>query len=123
MTIILPFRRVVVESPWRATETHTTEQHRVYLEHCMRDCLSRMESPYASHWGLPDILDDDDPLDRAMGIRAGWSWGDLAEKVCIYGDLGVTDGMRKSIQRYTLLGIPIERRTLDQKLVLGILEI
>lgn len=122
MTIILPFRRVIVESPFKATETHSIEQHKCYLSHCLTDCLRRMESPYASHWGLPDLLDDDDPLERAMGIRAGWAWGDLAEAVIVYGDLGITEGMHESINRYNKMGKPIERRTLDIRLVRSILE-
>ncbi len=120
MTIILPFRRVVLESPYRATETTTVEQHRVYLSHCIRDSNSRWESPYASHWGLAD--DDDDEMARHLGIRAGWEWGDLAAACVVYSDFGVTPGMSLSIDHYSSLGKPVEWRKLDAKLIRSILE-
>lgn len=120
MTIILPFRRVVVETPYRATENHSVEQHRIYLDHCLKDCRSRWEAPYASHWGLID--DDEDELARHVGIRAGWAWGDDAEACVIYGDFGISQGMSYSIDHYSSLGKPIERRKLDERLVKSILE-
>ena len=120
MTIIMPFRRVVLESPYRATETFTTEQHRVYLDHCIKDCRTKWESPYASHWGLVD--EDDDELARSIGIRAGWTWGDMAEACVAYTDLGVSQGMSESIDHYMALGKPVEWRKLDARLVRSILE-
>lgn len=120
MTIILPFRRVVLESPWKATEAHSTEQHRIYLDHCLTDCRSRWEAPYSSHFGLQG--DDDDELARMIGIRAGWQWGDMAEACVVYSDLSVTDGMKLSIDHYSSKGMAIEWRKLDTRLVRSILE-
>ncbi len=120
MTIILPFRRIVLESPWKATEAHSAEQHRVYLDHCLADCRGRWEAPYASHFGL--MGDDDDELQRQLGIRAGWQWGELAEYVVAYGDLGISEGMAQSIAHYEKMGKPVEWRKLDAKLVRSILQ-
>jgi len=120
MTVILPFRRVVLESPWKATEAYSSEQHRVYLDHCLTDCRSRWEAPYASHFGL--MGDDDDDLQRQLGIRAGWQWGELAEYVVVYSDFGVSEGMSLSIAHYEKMGKPVEWRKLDAKLVKSILE-
>jgi hypothetical protein len=120
VTVVLPFRKVVVESPYRATEVHTTEQHRIYLGHCLADCRRRWEAPYASHWGLID--EDEDELARHIGIRAGWAWGDDAEACVAYGDLGLSPGMSYSIDHYRALGKPIEYRRLDVRLIRSILE-
>ena len=120
MTIILPRRLVVLESPYKATESHSVEQHRVYLAHCLTDCRKRSEEPHASHYGL--MGDDDDELQRQLGIRAGWQWGELAEYVVVYSDFGVSEGMKLSIDNYTKLGKRIEWRKLDAKLVKSILE-
>ncbi len=120
MTIILPFRKVVLESPYRATETSTVEQHQVYLSHCITDAESRWETVYASHLGLRG--DDSDDLERQIGIMRGWEWGDLAAACVVYSDFGVTSGMSLSIDHYSSLGKPVEWRKLDVKLVRSILE-
>ena len=120
MTVILPFRMVVLESPFKATEMYSAEQFRVYLDHCISDCESRWEVPYASHYGR--MGDDDDELARQLGIKAGWQWGDKAEYVVAYTDFGVTDGMRQSIAHYDAQGKRVEWRKLDAKLVRSILE-
>lgn len=120
MTIILPARLIVLESPYKATQAHTVEQHRCYLSHCISDCEARSEVPYASHYGL--MGDDDDELRRQVCIRRGWQWGDKAEYVVVYGDFGVTEGMSLSIAHYEKMGKAVEWRKLDAKLVRSILE-
>lgn len=122
MTILLPLRKVIIESPYRASEERSLEVHKAYLLHCLSDSLRRLETPYASHLLIPEILDDDDPLERGLGIRAGWAWAEHADLIAVYGDLGISEGMRQSIAHYEILGKPIERRTLDQRLVRSILE-
>ena len=114
-------RKVIVESPFRATLERTTEQHRLYLAHALRDCVMKGESPYASHGLLIDVLDDDDPVERALGIKCGWAWAEKADAVVVYSDLGVSPGMRESIDRYQKMGLPIERRKLDWAIVKEIL--
>lgn len=114
-------RRVVVETPYRATLERTTEQHRLYLTHALRDCVMRQESPYASHGLLIEALDDDDPVERALGMKCGWAWAEKADAVVIYCDLGVSPGMRESIALYEKMGLPIERRKLDWAIVKEIL--
>ena len=57
-----PLRRVVVESPYRATEYYTVAQHIAYLKAAMADCIGRNESPIASHHLIPGgVLADDTP--------------------------------------------------------------
>lgn len=61
---------VIIESPYKGD----VERNKLYLRACIRDCINRGESPYASHRMLTDALDDTDPVERAIGIKAGLSW-------------------------------------------------
>ena len=63
-------KRVIVESPYQANEYRSVEQHKLYLLHALDDCVRRGEAPFASHLLLPEILDDRDPVERAIGIKA-----------------------------------------------------
>jgi len=73
-------RLVVVESPYAGD----VQRNLAYLRACLKDCLERGESPYASHGLLtqPGVgCDDDVPAERALGIRAGFAWADRADAV------------------------------------------
>ena len=121
MTILPPLKRVVVESPWRASQAYSVEQHEAYLNHCRADCLSRGEYPFASHGEVIRALNDDEPFDRALGISGAWVWGDMADLVAVYTDFGISEGMRASIAHYEEIGKPIERRKLNPNIVLDII--
>jgi hypothetical protein len=120
MTVFTSPKLVVVESPYRATAYYTQEQHHLYLMHCIEDCLRRGEAPYASHHLIPEILDDDDQFERAFGIRCGFAWGQHADLVAIYSDLGVGPGMADAIEHWSRLGKRIEWRKLPDKVVASI---
>lgn len=89
-------------------------RNRAYLIACLRDSLSRGEAPFASHglYTLPGLLDDDKQAERDLGIAAGFSWGDVADGVAVYTDMGVSDGMRAGIERALERGAVVEYRTL-----------
>lgn len=115
-------RKVIIETPFKGTAERSPEQHREYLKHCMADCVSRGENPYASHRWLTEVLDDADPHERGLGIKCGWEWGELADAIVVYDDMGCSPGMRESIAYYESIKKPIERRTLDFALVRSILD-
>jgi hypothetical protein len=102
---------VAIESPVRATETYTREQHYRYFQECVKDSLSRGELPYGSHW-LAQILDDDNPSERALGIHCGLSWSAKCDYAAIYCDLGQGAGMLDALKFYSQIGKRVERRTL-----------
>ena len=112
---------MIVESPFRATLERTVEQHKLYLTHALRDCVLRGESPYASHGLLIESLDDDDPVERALGMKCGWAWAEKADAVVVYVDFGLSPGMRESISIYKKMGLPIEERLLGATVVKEIL--
>lgn len=103
---------VVVESPY-AGDVAANE---AYARACVQDCLRRGESPYASHlfFTQKGLLDDKNPAERDLGIRAGFAWGAKADLVAIYIDRGISGGMRQGIFNALKNGIPIEARSLNK---------
>jgi len=101
----------IIESPYAGD----VESNLIYLRRCLRDSLMRGEAPYASHalYTQPGVLDDRDPAQRERGISAGWDWMRRADKVAVYCDRGVSDGMRRGIARARDLGLPVEFRFVD----------
>ncbi len=101
---------VILESPFAGN----VEMNVHYARLCMRDCLLRGEAPYASHllYTQPEVLDDDHPDERALGIDAGLLWGEKADKTVVYTDLGISKGMKYGIERAEKAGRPVEMRTL-----------
>lgn len=106
--------RVVIESPLGAPTRDEIEANKDYARACVRDCLRRGEAPYASHlfFDQKGILDDTVPDERALGIQAGFAWGDAAEKTVVYTDRGISKGMLLGIARSMDMGRPVEYRTL-----------
>jgi len=71
-------RRVVLESPYAGNFIQRWLNRR-YARRCMRDCLRRGESPFASHllYTQPGVLRDTVALERRLGIEAGWRGASL----------------------------------------------
>jgi hypothetical protein len=109
-------RRVVIESPYKGKTPGEIERNLRFLRACIRDCITRGESPYASHALLtqPGVLRDHVDEERKLGIEAGLLWKDVADATVVYIDLGVTNGMSYGIERAKLLGKRIEIRRLGE---------
>jgi hypothetical protein len=103
-------RRVILESPYAGE----VERNVAYARACLRDSLLRGEAPLASHllYTQPGVLDDDDEVERRMGIDAGLEWGRRAWATVVYEDLGHSGGMKQGIHRAIAEGRPVEYRTL-----------
>ncbi len=104
-------KRVLVESPYAGD----VRRNLAYLKRCMLDCLDRDEAPFASHMLYTQFLDDNKPDERAIGIEAGLIWGEAAHKTVVYQDLGLSNGMRRGIERAEADHRPIEFRRLWEK--------
>ena len=107
-------KRVIVESPFKGDLVRNKQ----YLERCLRDCIRRGESPYASHKMLTDCLDDDNPNERILGIEAGLAWKRAADLTAFYTDFGWSDGMELARDYCQKSGLPYEVRsvrTLDEE--------
>jgi hypothetical protein len=104
-------RLVILESPY-AGSPEEVERNVAYARLCLRDSLARNESPIASHLLFTQVLDDNDPGDRALGIDAGLAWREVAHASVVYIDLGVSSGMAYGIAKARERGIPVEARSL-----------
>lgn len=107
---------VIIESPFAGDWETNLE----YLRAAMADCLKRGEAPYASHalYTQPGVLDDNIPEERKLGIEAGFAWaraldehGQLIKRV-VYGNLGISAGMKEGIAKARALGQEVEYRML-----------
>lgn len=104
--------RVIVESPFAGGFANVK-----YSRECIRDCLDRGESPFASHllYTQKGILDDKIPDERRRGIAAANGWLDVADYVVVYMDLGVTRGMLVGVAKASKLNKPIKLRWLRER--------
>jgi hypothetical protein len=110
MNNIQKMKRVIIESPYAGD----IEKNLKYVRACMRDCLLKGESPYASHalYTQEGVLNDEIREDRIYGITAGFVWREVADYTIVYTDLGISKGMEYGIANAKALGHQIVYRTL-----------
>lgn len=106
-------RTVVIESPYRAKDGVIFSRSEVYLDRCILDCLSRGESPYASHAICTRVWDDANPAEREAGILAGYPWHLVADAVVFYADYGWSEGMGAALKHAQEHGCSMETRCID----------
>lgn len=114
--------RVFIESPYRANDPREFEENLGYAKACMRDCIRRGESPFASHLLYPrhGVLDDDIPAQRSLGMACAAAWAECADMIAVYTDRGFSSGMREGIARAEKARQRIEYRSLAESLNEGI---
>ena len=107
-------RLIILESPFAGPDHKTIRDNVIYARRCLRDCLNKDEAPLASHllYTQAGVLNDFVPAERHRGIEAGLAWGKFAEATVVYMDRGISDGMKKGIERATAEGRPVEYRHL-----------
>jgi len=89
------FKRIIIESPYAGEVERNIE----YARKCMIDSLKRNESPFLSHLLYTQVLDDEIPEERSIGISAGYEWWSATDKIVFYLDYGITPGMLKALNR------------------------
>ena len=99
---------VVIESPYAGD----VEKNLAYMRVAMCDSLARGEAPFASHALYTQVLRDENPKERELGMQAGFAWGRVAELTAVYLDLGITAGMLRGIDRAIEAGRPVEYRSI-----------
>ena len=103
-------RLVVIESPYAGDVVENLR----YARACLLDALRRGEAPLASHLLYTQVLNDADPVARALGMAAGFNWNDCADAVAVYTDRGISAGMDAGIRHAReVLDIPVEYRRVD----------
>ena len=108
-------KKVIIESPFRGETAYQLERNRIYAKECMKDSILRNEAPYLSHLLFTQVLNDDKPEERTLGIELGLFWGECADLTAVYTDNGITEGMRYGIEDSIRHNRPIDYRTLPEK--------
>ena len=98
---------VVVESPFGAPDDWQVELNKAYARECLRWCLLNGLVPLASHLLYRQMLDDRDPLERALGIEAGLTVNKHAVMTLVFADRGISRGMVLGIRRSMSEGRPV----------------
>jgi hypothetical protein len=101
---------VIIESPFAGD----VEANIAYARRAVADSLSRNEAPICSHLLFPQLLDDDDPAQRQLGIEAGLAWYRVADKCVVYADRGWSDGMKQGTLRAAEHDVEIEVRNIEE---------
>ena len=111
---------VIIESPYAGNVELNTRYARLAL----RDSLMRDEAPFASHllYTQDKVLDDTVPEQRTRGIEAGLEFTRVADRVAVYCDLGVSEGMKIGIDRHEKNGTPIEMRFIPDFNIFSIMD-
>lgn len=103
-------RRVVLESPYGSKDAAVVTRNTLYARKAMLHALRHGDAPVVSHLLYTQVLDDQIPEDRSLGIEAGLTWLPVAEATVVYVDHGITSGMEKGIARAQEEGRPVEYR-------------
>jgi hypothetical protein len=108
---------VLIESPFRGkgrglARLFNERRNKRYAHAALKDALTRGEVPLASHLLYTQVLDDQNPDDRKMGIDVGHEFLRVADAVVVYIDRGISDGMNIGIARARALGLPVMRRSI-----------
>lgn len=105
-------RKVIIESPYAGDVPANVE----YAQRALHDCLTRHgEAPIASHllYTQPNVLDDDVPEQRSLGISAGLAWRSVADYAVFYVDCGWSRGMLAAKELYDQEGYAYIIRSIE----------
>lgn len=107
--------RSVIESPYAGN----VARNEAYARACLRSCLLRGEAPFASHllFTQAGVLDDLDPGERDIGVRAGLELTRGFDVTRIYTDFGISRGMQFGIDAAIAAGRPVEYHQLSSTIV------
>lgn len=103
---------VLIESPFHHPHEQGKRMHQAYLELCLYDSIHRNEVPIATHKLYTMCLDDDDPIQRSLGMETLVELMERTDFHALYYDLGISKGMRKGIILAKKFGKPLVKRSL-----------
>ena len=92
-------KRVIIISPYSGKTKEKIKENIAYAERCMLDSLNRGEAPFLSHLLYPRVLNDKNPDERKLGIKAGHEWFKTVNYCIVYNDLGISEGMEEDIKK------------------------
>ncbi len=107
---------VYICSRYAADEDHTVEENVADAIRYSKFAVEQGCIPLASHLLYPQILPDDDPEGRKLGLFFGKVWLDIAREIWIFSDGGYgsySEGMKAEYKRAVQKGYRIRCFTED----------
>lgn len=98
--------KVIIESPYKDNINRNTD----YARKCLKDSISRGESPLCFHLLYTQVLNEDNELERDRGITTSFEWHKFADKIVVYEDHGISYGMELAMNLAKVNKIPVEFR-------------
>ena len=84
---------IYVCSPFRGD----TENNVKFARECCKKVLNAGLIPYAPHLFFPQFLNDNDPIERELGLHAGLSVMRYCDELWVFGET-ITQGMQAEIE-------------------------
>jgi hypothetical protein len=100
-------KKVFICSRYRSDSTHTVEDAVQCALFACSFAINKGYAPIAPHLYLPRCLDDNDPVERALGMTAGREFLAMCDEVWQWGKT-VTEGMAAELALAEALGIPVK---------------
>ena len=97
---------VFICSPYAGDIKKNTRDTLRYLKFA----IDRGAIPFAPHLLYPPVLDDNDPMQRELGMFFGFVWLGKCDELWAFGDC-ISSGMRMEIEKAVKRGMPIRRFT------------
>lgn len=104
-----PKPRVMIESPFAGDIARNV----AYAREAVRHSLALGEAPFAMHLFYPQILNDDVPAERILGISCGLAWLAKADLVAFYINRGTSPGMIEAHSFCRDHSIPTDFRSIN----------
>jgi hypothetical protein len=99
-------RVVFVSSPYRGDVASNLALARA----AAHEVFEAGHVPIVAHMYIPQVLDDDDPVERALGIGAALVLLARCDEIWVFGE--PSEGMRMEIDEARRLGVPVDHRPL-----------
>ena len=96
-------KRIYICSPLRGA----VESNIRIAQSMVKLALLKGHAPFAPHLQYPQILSDDVPEYRVIGMQAGLEWVGACDEVWIWGDGGISEGMKAEVAEAQRVGLPI----------------
>jgi len=101
-------KRVFICSPYNAKTDEELQANLVYARELCHVAIKNDCAPFAPHLIYTQFLDDNDPVERSMGVRAGCIFMESCQELWIGVARGLSESMKLEIgYAAKFLGIPI----------------
>lgn len=103
----------IIATPYSAPTQALKARNIAYARFCLMHSIDKGEIPFASHLLYTQVLNDDQPSERALGVKLSKAFFYNAKRLAVYEDLGRSPGMTEEIVLAKSLDLPIVYRRLS----------